>query len=318
MNIERVAKNSKIIVITPVYEDALSLANLVDDLELEYQNKVLVVAIDDGSIKSRLDASLFSQKKLKVVVLKLKRNVGHQKAIAVGMSYCATIVNKDHKILIMDSDGEDTPSSSKILLKALDNPEIDIAVAERKSRIESLRFKIFYVFYKLLFSLFTGQKISFGNFMALKSHSIHRLISMSELSTHIAATVIASKLRIQKFAIDRGSRYEGTSKMNFVGLVLHGFRGLMIFNENVLIRVGIICGIISLLSVLGIVIAIFLKTVGFSTPGWFSIALGILVIIFLQTGAITLISLLHTGVSKKTQFEENNYKLIIEDIDISE
>jgi hypothetical protein len=35
---------------------------------------------------------------------------------------------------------------------------------------------------------------------------------------------------------------------------------------------------------------------GFSTPGWFSIALGILVLMFLQTGALALMTLMLTGV----------------------
>ena len=29
--------------------------------------------------------------------------------------------------------------------------------------------------------------------------------------------------------------------MNFVGLALHGFKGLMVFAEDVLVRVGIAC-----------------------------------------------------------------------------
>jgi len=72
----------------------------------------------------------------------------------------------------------------------------------------------------------------------------------------------------------------------------------MIFTENVLIRTGIACGLIATFSVLGIIAGVLLKTFGFATPGWFSIALGILVLIFLQTGAITLISLLLTGITK--------------------
>jgi polyisoprenyl-phosphate glycosyltransferase len=35
---------------------------------------------------------------------------------------------------------------------------------------------------------------------------------------------------------------------------------------------------------------------GFSTPGWFSVAFGILVLMFLQTGALALMTLMLTGV----------------------
>jgi hypothetical protein len=84
--------------------------------------------------------------------------------------------------------------------------------------------------------------------------------------------------------------------MNFVGLVLHGFKGLMVFAEDVLVRVGIACTLIAALSVLGAGAAVVLKLLGFSTPGWFSVALGILVLMFLQTGALALMTLMLTGI----------------------
>jgi hypothetical protein len=64
----------------------------------------------------------------------------------------------------------------------------------------------------------------------------------------------------------------------------------------VLVRVGIACALIAALSVAGAVAAIMLKLLGFSTPGWFSVALGILVLMLLQTGALALMTLMLTGV----------------------
>ena len=131
--------------------------------------------------------------------------------------------------------------------------------------------------YKRFFSLMTGRAISFGNFMALKAHAVKRLVVMQELSIHVAGAVLASKLRTGVCSLDRGPRYAGQSKMNFVGLALHGFKGLMVFAEDVLVRVGIACALIASLSVIGAGAAVVLKLLGFSTPGWFSVALGILV-----------------------------------------
>jgi hypothetical protein len=142
----------------------------------------------------------------------------------------------------------------------------------------------------------TGRQISFGNFMALKFNAIKRLVAMQELSIHVAAAVIASKLRTSVLALDRGPRYAGQSKMNFVGLALHGFKALMVFAEDVLVRVGIACTAIAIFAVGGATAAIILKLIGVSTPGWFSIALGILVLMFLQTGALALMTLMLTGV----------------------
>jgi len=173
---------------------------------------------------------------------------------------------------------------------------VDVVVAQRKNRVETLRFKIFYALYKRLFILLTGRRISFGNFMALKVHAVKRLVAMQELSLHVAGTVLASKLRTCLCPLDRGPRYAGQSKMNFVGLALHGFKGLMVFAEDVLVRVGVICTLVAALSILGAMVAVILKLLSFSTPGWFSVALGILILMFLQTGALTLMTLMLTGV----------------------
>jgi hypothetical protein len=86
--------------------------------------------------------------------------------------------------------------------------------------------------------------------------------------------------------------------MNFIGLVLHGFKAVMVFAEDVLVRVGLACALIACLSILGAIAAVVLKLLGFSTPGWFSVAFGILVLMFMQTGALALMMLLLTGITR--------------------
>jgi hypothetical protein len=102
--------------------------------------------------------------------------------------------------------------------------------------------------------------------------------------------------------------------MNFVGLVLHGFKGLMIFAEDVLVRVGLASAVIAGLALLGGIVAIALKFIGFATPGWFSIALGILSIVFLQTGTMTLMMLMLTGVVKSGSFTTPKYEIFIDEV----
>ena len=286
----------KLIIVTPVYEDAEASNRLFKELASQFKQEVFVVAVDDGSITQPLEIASLETASVDGVILKLRRNVGHQRAIAIGLGYVSEHIQQDQKVVVMDSDGEDLPSTIPSLLANLEPDCIDVVVAHRKSRVETLRFKAFYAVYKRFFKLMTGRSISFGNFMALKPHSVKRLVVMQELSIHIAGTVLASKLRAGACSLGRGARYAGQSKMNFVGLALHGFKGLMVFAEDVLVRVGIACTIIATLAVVGAVAAVVLKILGISTPGWFSVALGILVLLFLQTGALALMTLMLTGV----------------------
>jgi glycosyltransferase involved in cell wall biosynthesis len=287
-----------VIVVTPVYEDREASSRLFKELAKQFGQDVFVVAVDDGSVSEPLQIESLESAEINGVILKLRRNVGHQRAIAIGLGYVSEHIHPDQRVVVMDSDGEDLPATIPELLDRLDSNAVDVAVAERKSRVETFRFKTFYAIYKQFFSLMTGRSISFGNFMALKAHAVKRLVCMQELSIHVAGAVLASKLRASALPIDRGPRYAGKSKMNFVGLTLHGFKALMIFAEDVLVRVGIACVLIAALSVLGGVTAILLKVLGFSTPGWSSVVLGILILMFMQTGALALMTLMLTGVMR--------------------
>lgn len=285
---------NSLVVVTPVYEDTEAASRLFRELAAEFAGAIYVVAVDDGSVWQPLDVSNISQAGLSGVVIKLKRNVGHQRAIAIGINYVAEHLPNSH-LIVMDSDGEDLPQTIKALMQPLEAADVDVAVAQRKSRVETIHFRAFYLVYKWFFKLLSGRKLSFGNFMTLKPGAVKRLAAMQELWIHVAACVLTSKLRMVSCPLDRGQRYAGQSKMNFVGLALHGFKGLMVFAEDVLVRVGIACALVAALSVIGSMAAIVLKVSGFATPGWFSVALGILLLVFLQTGALALMTLILTG-----------------------
>ena len=286
----------KFIVVTPVYEDVEASSRLFKELKAQFQDDIFVVAVDDGSVKQPLQIDSLKTSKLDGVILKLKRNVVHQKAIAIGLGYLSDQISSQQFVIVMDSDGEDLPSTILELLSQLKDPLVDVVVAQRKSRVETFRFKFFYAIYKQFFKLLVGRPISFGNFMALKRDGVQHLVAMQEVSIHLAAAVIASKLRTKIYSVHRGPRFAGQSKMNFVGLVLHGFKALMVFAEDVLVRVGIACAAIAFISLSAALAAIVLKIFGFATPGWFSIALGILVLILIQMGAVALMTLMLTGV----------------------
>ncbi|PSM19728.1 MULTISPECIES: glycosyltransferase [Nitratireductor] len=288
--------HKQLVIVTPVYEDRDAAARLFGELSARFGAALFVIAVDDGSVRQPLDVESLRAAGLDGVVLRLRRNVGHQQAIAIGLGYAADHIGPQHEVVVMDSDGEDMPETIPRLLDRLRGGDVDVVVAQREKRVETIWFKAFYAIYKRFFGLMTGRAISFGNFMALKAHAVRRLVSMQELSVHVAGTVLASKLRTGLCALPRGPRYAGHSKMNFVGLTLHGFKGLMVFAEDVLVRVGIACTLTAALSVVGAIVAVGLKLAGFSTPGWFSVALGILVLIFLQTGALALMTLMLTGV----------------------
>jgi len=220
-----VVPDEAIVIVTPVYKDNEASSQLFQDLAALYNKRAYVVVVDDGSVQQPVDVVNIEDAGLPGLVIKLKRNVGHQRAIAIGLSYVAKHMTDSQRVIVMDSDGEDRPISINDLLKVLDSEDVDLVVAERKSRDETLGFRAFYIVYKWLFLLLAGHKISFGNFMALKPVAVKRLAAMQELWIHVAGCVLTSRLRMATCPLDRGPRNAGSSKMNFVGLALHGFKG---------------------------------------------------------------------------------------------
>jgi len=313
-------QNSKIGIVVPVYEDVEAATILFQRLAKIEGLKLEIFAIDDGSVRCPLSASSFAGLAVPVQVIQLRRNVGHQMAIAIGLNFVHDNVKDFAYVVVMDSDGEDRPESIPHLVEAIQKANSDVVVATRKSRVESLKFKTFYVVYKWLFSLLVGRKIGFGNFMVLTPAALDRLVIMPELKTHLAACVLLSKLRVAQQPTDRGVRYADKSKMNFVGLALHGFRAFMVFAEDVLVRVGLICTSMLGLVVLLALVSIGLKIAGLATPGWLSLVLGTLGVLFLQFGALALMALMNlmlTGMIRSGIVVGNPYKEFIKEVEKS-
>src|SRR5688572_12877420 len=102
-----------ILILLPVYNDWEPLDKLLDLIDavlagLDMQATVLIV--DDASTE-RPDESKFRRRFVSLAeihLLCLRRNLGHQRAIAVGLAFAHE--NFSHDLtLIMDADGQDAP-----------------------------------------------------------------------------------------------------------------------------------------------------------------------------------------------------------------
>lgn len=218
---------AKLIVLMPVYEDAEACSQLLRHLEISIQEPYCVVVVDDGSLRHPFVYPVARNSAQDLRVIRLSRNRGHQAAIAVGLRYIARYVRTDQWVVVMDSDGEDVPEAIAELV-AQNEAIVDVVAASRGKRNDGPLFQLLYAAYKALFRCLTGYRMNFGNFMALRGTAVQRLSTMTTLSQHLAATVLASGLEMRKVRVDRGRRYAGRSKMNLRKLVLHGVASLAV------------------------------------------------------------------------------------------
>jgi hypothetical protein len=282
-------KPRRIAILTPVLDDWVCFGELVREISALYTGsgvEFVVCAVDDGSVTAFDPASLGLPPETCIVSIELLRlalNLGHQRAVAVGL--CALADRDDlDGIIVMDSDGEDRPSDIAALLAASRQNRGQVILARRAKRSESASFRLGYRIYKALFYLLTGEPITFGNYSLLPMSAVRRLVHMPELWNNLAGSILRSRLRRTDVATARGRRYDGSSKMKLIGLVVHGLSALSVHTDRIFVRVLLGAGIVALASVLGIIaVAAIRLTTDLAIPGWATTAGGVLLIILLQT-----------------------------------
>jgi len=233
-----VSDGVRIIIAMPVYDDWDSAATLCGHLEgalARRAERISIVLVDDGSTTPAPQPwpASGAERAIDVSVLELTRNLGHQRAIAVGLAYIDEHVPAD-AVVVMDADGEDRAEDVPRLLDALHRTGFArIVFAQRRRRVEGLTFRLGYMTYRALHRVLTGVGVQVGNFSVIPARYVRHLAVSTETWAHYAAAVYAARLPVQLVPADRGRRIAGQSHMNYSTLVAHGLGALSVFRHRV-------------------------------------------------------------------------------------
>jgi hypothetical protein len=277
-----------IAIVMPVFNDwdaAQRLLPLIDSALSATSCRAQVLLIDDASTSeptkewpggfARIDS---------VSILRLRRNLGHQRAIAIGLVHVYQHLLKIDALVVMDADGEDRPEDIPALLDAFAAGNgREIVFAARSKRMEGLTFKVSYHAYRIVHKALTGISVRVGNFSVIPIDALGRLMVVSELWNHYAAAVFRSRIPYSSFPIPRGTRLAGRSQMNFVSLLVHGLGAISVFGDIVGARLLALTAFATAMAVLliGVVAGVRLFT-DLAIPGWATYVTGILVVILAQ------------------------------------
>jgi polyisoprenyl-phosphate glycosyltransferase len=235
-----------------VFEDWEALGSLLPRLDAVAGSlgvPVDVFVVDDGSPRECPDDLGHAVRALASIrVLRLRRNVGHQRAIAIGLALLAE--RGEHTtIAIMDADGEDRADDlPRLLERLIRDPPVEVVFAERLRRTERLLFQVLYHAYRAIHLALTGARVRVGNFSVLTARAVAALVAMPELWNHYAAAVFRSRLPYASVPTARGERLHGRSKMTFVSLVAHGLSAISVFGETVGVRLLVTSVVLTLAS----------------------------------------------------------------------
>lgn len=285
----------RVVLLIPVFNDWEATRLLLlkaDPILLASIRKVSVLLVDDGSdeppppgLGDTPYAGIAG-----IDVLALRRNLGHQRAIAIGLAYAYEQMNP-RAVVVMDGDGEDAPEDVPLLFAKLqEGGERSIVFAERRRRSESLVFRVFYWMYRSIHLLLTGIPVRVGNFSVVPASQLRRLVVVSELWNHYAAAVFKARLPRDSVPTSRAQRLSGTSRMNFVALVSHGLSALSVHAEVIGVRLLVLTlgAAATVLALIGAVVGVRLFTT-LAVPGWATSATGVLLILLSQAIAFAVV-----------------------------
>jgi polyisoprenyl-phosphate glycosyltransferase len=289
--IQPMSGRNDLLILIPIYNDWDAVGLLLPSLDGVLAGAGLiadVLLVDDGSTV-RPPAHWHAQawRALgRIEVLALRRNVGHQRAIAIALAFVEQHLAPD-VLVVMDGDGEDAPEDIPRLLACLDqNHGNEVVFAERTRRSETVTFRVFYALYRWAHALLTGIPVRVGNFSVVPSSQLRRLVVVSELWNHYAAAVFKARVPRTSVPTVRAPRLAGKSRMNFVDLVTHGLSALSVHSELIGVRLLVVAAVLItvMASALLVVLAIRFFT-DFAIPGWTSTVVGLLLVLLLQAGA---------------------------------
>ena len=187
------------------------------------------------------------QKKLKkkysnigsIKIINLKKNVGSQKAIYIGLQYLKKKKSKSI-ITVMDSDGEDDPKKIPLLLKLATKNKDFMILASRSKRTENLFLKLLNLLRLFLTFIITGKYLNYGNYSSFNSKILKKILKNSNLGLAYSAGITKNLNKIKKIPIEKKERIYGNSKVSFSFLLKHSINIVTVFKNEVLLRSFII------------------------------------------------------------------------------
>jgi glycosyltransferase involved in cell wall biosynthesis len=290
-------QSETLVVLIPVYNDWVAVEALLKLLDTAFQesqrpNNLHVLLIDDGSTHPptpSLRQAPYSAID-RVDILHLRRNLGHQRAIACGLCHVEEHI-PCYAVVVMDGDGEDVPTDVLQLLNRYDEFAGEkVIFAERARRTESFLFRLFYMFYKAVHLLLTGQRVKVGNFSVLPRTLLTRMVVVSDLWNHYSAAIFKARLPIDMIPIARGYRLDGKSHMNFVSLVVHGLSAMSVYGDRIGVRLLFTAAVGILMVLVFLAITLIMRFgMGVGIPQWALLTLAVTLIMLPQFLMLALI-----------------------------
>ena len=251
----------EISVIIPVYNEEENIFPLYSEITEVLQRvgrPYEILFIDDGSTDKTFDKLkeiLDSDSCIKII--KLHNNFGQSAAMRAGFDTASGDI-----IITLDGDLQNDPNDIPLMLKTLEESDVDVVCGWRYNRHDSLSKRIFSKFANIIRKSLTHETVhdSGCTLRVYKSFCIANLELSGELHRYIPALLLWKGYRVTEVKINHRPRSFGVSKYNWVRLI----KGLLdlfvvVFWKRYSVRPMHVFGIMGLIIALfGFIIAVYL------------------------------------------------------------
>ncbi len=245
--------------------------------QLQERYDLHFIYVDDGSRDRSLEHLLALQARdVRVEVIGLSRNYGHQKAVTAAIDHCDAAA-----AIIMDTDLQDPP---RVAVEMVDRWEqgADVVYAQRRARNDSF-FKratafLFYFLLERVASIEIPRNT--GDFRLLDRRVLEEVKRFREHSRFLRGLVSYVGFRQEGVQFDRDKRYAGTSGYPLRKMLRFAGDGIFGFSTVPLVLISRVGFSFSALSVVGILyaLAVRIATPEDAVPGWAFLSIIILLI----------------------------------------
>jgi dolichol-phosphate mannosyltransferase len=273
-------KNKPLIsIVIPMYNEeesaAKTLSEVVKSLE-NYKGKYEIIFVDDCSKDNSIEAVLNARKDPKVKILALRKNVGHMRALCIGIARA-----EGDCVITLDCDLQDPPryipKLIEIYLSA--NQNIDVIQTVRANRESDTFFKstTAKLYYRIIRAL-TGISITSNaaDYRLMSRSCVDTLTSLPEKEKILRLLIPALGFKVKELEITRDIRYAGKSKYPISKMISLAINSAIGFTTKPLRVLGV-CGVVAsfFMLILSLIFGI-LWLQGRTVPGWTSIVFLIL------------------------------------------
>ena len=249
-------------IVAPVLNEEETLPHFYEriiNVMAQLQEPFELLLINDGSTDQsyRIMQELHQQDS-RVRVINFSRNFGHQAAISAGLDYAC-----GQAIIILDADLQDPPEVIPEMVSCWKNGA-EVVYAQRAKRQGETGFKLVTaaIFYRLIERI-TSVAIprDTGDFRLLDRHVVDALITMREQHRFMRGLSAWVGFRQEAVSYVRQERFAGTTKYPLWKMIRFSLDAITSFS-HVPLQLATTCGfVLAAISLVGIIIAIFLRLV---------------------------------------------------------